>query len=54
MIYNFLYLCKFNYLLNEIFQNENEIEQENKNILLLWLTLVLNLFNINVPFEVSK
>ncbi len=45
-----MYLCKFNFLLNEI-QSETT-NTKNINIFLLWLSMIIQIFELEYPLEI--
>jgi hypothetical protein len=45
MVYNFMYLCKFNFLLNEI-------QSETSSIFMLWLSMIMQIFKLDIPLEI--
>lgn len=48
MVYNFLYLCKFNSLLDEVYKTDKNV----KNLLVLWMSIVLQIINLSFPIEI--
>jgi hypothetical protein len=45
-----MYLCKFNFLLNEI--KSETTNTKTINIFLLWLSMIMQIFQLDYPLEV--
>lgn len=47
-----MYLCKFNELISDIYQAQLENFPSNlNNILILWLSSIMHIFNIEIPID---